>query len=567
MASSSTAFDVLTGADTHFATPDFDPALTDWSFVEPLIVGAGGIGCELLHLLALSGFAHLTVLDMDFIELSNLNRQFLFTQADIGKAKSAVAAAAVMARCPRVSVTAVAGRLEAQSDEFYEKFDVVLLAVDSVPARRWVNRKMAQLATRTILATPSTTPTSSPAGSGSAEAAAATSASRGGRVVRSVGMHVIERATPIIDTGTEGFEGHCRVINLIHNTTPCIECEMYLYNNGTTRKTVPLCTLESVPRAPEHCVLYAQMKEWPEERGGEGGERQRHKAQGATRNEESSDSSRADEDTTLDPDNAEHVHWIAQRARARQVKFGIGGPPIDDLFTLGVIKNVVPAVGFTNAYVAGQAVTETLKWLTGCAPQLDNFAFFNGATEAGVFTDVHRCIGAPMAGGGDVGGRCLVCGPRPVVGVDAARVSPTAFVAGLIELLVTEEAVRTELRRGTASLMLPSGESGQVVEVALPPLGPHNHNKVKAKGVGGGDGGDGLVASAAAEGGDSAAAAASLADLLCAAGHADFVHEWATGSQMADVECFGGAEARISALVQWEGERGSGETGGGVAGD
>lgn len=58
-------------------------------------VGAGAIGCELLKNFALIGLGageegHITVTDMDFIERSNLNRQFLFRSKDIGVRKHTI---------------------------------------------------------------------------------------------------------------------------------------------------------------------------------------------------------------------------------------------------------------------------------------------------------------------------------------------------------------------------------------------------------------------------------------------------------------------------------------------
>jgi len=55
-----------------------------------LLIGAGGIGCELLKNLVLTGFGEVHIVDLDTIDLSNLNRQFLFRQEHIKKAKALV---------------------------------------------------------------------------------------------------------------------------------------------------------------------------------------------------------------------------------------------------------------------------------------------------------------------------------------------------------------------------------------------------------------------------------------------------------------------------------------------
>lgn len=81
------------------------------------IIGAGGIGCPAITYLAAAGVGKLTIIDHDRIELSNLQRQPIFTDADIGALKAEVAADAARRINPHVEAVALAERLDAGNAE------------------------------------------------------------------------------------------------------------------------------------------------------------------------------------------------------------------------------------------------------------------------------------------------------------------------------------------------------------------------------------------------------------------------------------------------------------------
>ncbi|KAF8079806.1 hypothetical protein N665_0999s0005 [Sinapis alba] len=197
-------------------------------YVRVLVVGAGGLGCELLKDLALSGFRNLDVIDMDRIEVTNLNRQFLFRLEDVGKPKAEVAAKRVMERVSGVEIVPHFSRIEDKELDFYNDFNIIALGLDSIEARRYING----VACGFLEYDEDDTPRS-------------------------------ETIKPMVDGGTEGFKGHARVI--VPGVTPCFECTIWLF---PPQVKFPLCTLAETPRNAAHCIEYAHLIKWPEVHGG-----------------------------------------------------------------------------------------------------------------------------------------------------------------------------------------------------------------------------------------------------------------------------------------------------------
>ncbi|KAJ0987622.1 hypothetical protein J5N97_005978 [Dioscorea zingiberensis] len=179
------------------------------------IVGSGALGCEFLKNLALMGVCcsskgKLTITDDDIIEKSNLSRQFLFRDWNIGQAKSTVAASASTSINPSLHIEALTDRASPDTedvfnDAFWDRLDVVINALDNVTARNYIDSRCLYF------------------------------------------------QKPLLESGTLGTK--CNTQMVIPHLT-----ENYGASRDPPEKQAPMCTLHSFPHNIDHCLTWARSE-------------------------------------------------------------------------------------------------------------------------------------------------------------------------------------------------------------------------------------------------------------------------------------------------------------------
>lgn len=146
--------------------------------------------------------------------------------------------------------------------------------------------------------------------------------------------------------------------------TSCLECQLDMH---APRAQVPLCTIATIPRQPQHCIEWAHQIAWPQDR----------------------------KDDNLDTDDPDHISWLYDAASKRAREFFIEG--VTYSMTQGVVKNIIPAIASTNAIVAAACCNEAFKILTGSNPFLgmpmddvNNYMMYTGDDSVYTYTFQHQ---------------------------------------------------------------------------------------------------------------------------------------------------------------------------------
>lgn len=181
------------------------------------MVGVGAIGCELLKNYAMlgvsSGEGKILITDPDVIEVSNLNRQFLFKEKHLRKPKSTTAAASIIQMNPTLKGKIVArtdkvydGTAYIFTDQFFTELTAVTNALDNVQARKYIDSRC------------------------------------------------VTNKRPLLESGTLGAKGHVQVI------VP-YKTESYSSQNDPEESLdIPVCTLKMFPEEAVHCIEWARDK-------------------------------------------------------------------------------------------------------------------------------------------------------------------------------------------------------------------------------------------------------------------------------------------------------------------
>lgn len=105
-----------------------------------LVIGAGGLGVPVLQYLTAAGIGRIGIIDEDMVDLSNLHRQVIYTEAEVGQSKAALAHKKMQELNSEIRIEASHTRLNAENAfDFIKQYDIVIDCTDNFPTRYLAN--------------------------------------------------------------------------------------------------------------------------------------------------------------------------------------------------------------------------------------------------------------------------------------------------------------------------------------------------------------------------------------------------------------------------------------------
>lgn len=286
-----------------------------------LIIGCGGIGCELIKIFMLKKTKKLTIIDNDTIEVTNLNRQFFFKKESVGKSKAEIIKSVYERKIRNAVVTSYSENVMCKRFdlEFFKKFDIVYNCLDNVEGRSYVSLRCKL-----------------------------------GR-------------TPLVDGGSAGFLGQ----SMVFYKGECYDCVPKVQ-----AQILPICTIRGKPTNFVHCIAYSKdiifsnLKKvskkfknleniynlfFGRKKIDRNDTRVCRKIQYYFKN------LKKRKYPTFRNDSKDTVKFIYYVAKARAIKFGINSENFFE--TEKIINNIIPSVCTTNSIVASLMIVSSEKLL------------------------------------------------------------------------------------------------------------------------------------------------------------------------------------------------------------
>ncbi len=319
-----------------------------------VMVGCGALGCEWLKNLTMMGFNNITIIDPDHIEKSNLSRQFLFRNEDIGKSKSITAIKTIkeiLGDNININLIGYDRKLTPEDINFtnniFKEAEIVISALDNIEARKYVD------------------------------------------------SICFDKCLPLFESGTMGMK--CNTLPIIPYLTETYSSNNY--DSDENQNEFPACTIKNFPNCIQHTIHWARdyfetfktekidsnilckklfidnikelLEQFPSNHMVDDKLFWSHgklcpkildiNDEICIKFIETTEKLINNNNFDFDKDNDTHIEWITAASNCRASNYGINNE--STYTTKGIVGKIIPAVATTTATTVGLIAIELMKYI------------------------------------------------------------------------------------------------------------------------------------------------------------------------------------------------------------